>query len=624
MEMRLLTMLLGALTIATSVAAQSISLHIEPALGQSQFRIGEEIGLKLAFEMMNDTDAPPAGQPGWMIMLNGHDRSVLGFGRDRFVVTPEAGTRDPWSYRLHEGIAYSGPGGSRLSDKPLVLNIDLNQWARFERPGHYTVHALSHATGPQRQDVEVESNQIGIDIVAADPQWQQQELATDLAILNSTLSKIDSASFESRMNAARRLTYLDTPAAVREMVRWLGIADIQTAQILQDGLRSSQHGPETVAAMKELLRSPSEPVPPVFLRTLAALDKAIKEPQNALAEVVEQKQGSAKAISIKTLLDSMSAESVPATLRSEIAALFPQLPASQQSELLDYQWKKIDAPDMIPVLRQIYETAPQSRYPEDPLLASAVERLYELDTSRTRTLLLEEMTRPDPRLLYRTLAMLPDATLPELDATLLDHLQHNGGRPAEELIARYSTKSILGPVKDFYAKRDAEMRSRVTTNPNIAAPACEPPLVAYFLRIDPAWGETVLRQSLAERGYTMGRCWLGIIGQTAVYNSGPVWERVAIDALQDPAVPVKIDAVKSLAQYGSPTAKPAIFEAFRYWHEWWENRGEQNEESRRLEQAFVEATTRPKNWTPADADLATIRDLCLTAGCKSQVPQHQN
>jgi hypothetical protein len=619
--MRPLTMLLGALTIATSAAAQSFSLHIET--GQAQFRAGEAIGLKVVFEMTPYADAPSPSQPGWIVTLRGHDRSVLGFGSDRFVVTPEAGTRDPWSYRLHEGMAYSGPGGSGLRDKPLVLDIDLNQWVRFERPGHYTVHALSHVRGPQRQDVEVESNQIGIDIVAASPQWQEQELASDVAILNSTLSKIDSASFESRMTAARRLTYLDTPAAVREMARWLGLADIQTAQIMQDGLRSSQHSSEAIAAMREFLRSPSEPVPPIFLRMLA-LDKTIKEPQNALAEVVEQKQGAAKAISIKTLLDNVTAGNVPETLRSEIAALFPELPSSQQAELLDYQWKKIDAPEMIPVLRQIYESAPQSRYPENPLFASAVERLYELDTNRTRTLLLEEMKRPDPRLPYRTLAMLPDATLPELDATLLDHLQHNGGRPAEELIARYSTKSILVPVKDFYAKRDAEMRSRVTTNPNIAAPACEPPLVAYFLRVDPAWGEKRLRQSLTERGYTMGRCWLGIIGQTAVFNSGPVWERVAIDALQDPAVPVKIDAVKSLAQYGSPTAKPAIFDAFRYWHEWWENRGEQNEESHRLEQAFVEATTRPKNWTPADADLATIRDLCLTAGCKSQVPQHHN
>jgi hypothetical protein len=610
------------LTFATSAAAQSFSLHIETS--QSQFRIGEAIGLKAVFEMTQATDVPSPGHPGWMVMLGEHDRSVLGFGRDRFVVTPESGTRDPWTYRLREGMIYSGPGGAHLGDKPVVLDVDLNQWVRFERPGYYTVHAVFHALGPQRQDVDIESNQIGIDIVAADPHWQEQELANDVAILNSTLSKIDSASFESRMSAARRIAYLDTSAAVREMARRIGTADIQTAQVMQDGLRSSQHGPEAIAAIKELLRSPSELVPPIFLQTLAALEKAPQEPQSALAEVVEQKQGAAKAISIKTLLDNMSAESVPPKLRSEIAALFPELPTSQQSELLDYQWKKIEAPEMVPVLRQIYETAPQSRYPEDPLLASAVERLYELDTSRTRALLLEEMTRPDPRLPYRTLAMLPDATLPELDATLLDHLQHNGGRPAEELIARYATKSILGLVKDFYAKRDAEMRSRVTTNPNIAAPACEPPLVAYFLRVDPAWGEKVLRQSLAERSYTMGRCWLGIIGQTAVYYSGPVWERVAIDALQDPAVPVKIDAVKSLSRYGSPAAKPAIFEAFRYWHEWWENRGEQNDESLRLEQTFVEATTRPKNWTPADSDLTAIRDLCLTEGCKSQVPQHYN
>lgn len=617
-------MLLAVFAIATSAAAQTFSLHIETSPDQSQFRIGEVIGLNVIFEMTPASDAPPASQPGWMITLFGHDRSVLGFGRDRFVVTPETGTRDPWNYRLHEGITYSGPGGIHLGDKPIVLNIDLNQWVRLERPGHYMVHALFEAMGPQRQDVDIESNQIGIDIIAADPQWPAQELANDVAILNSTLSKIESQAFEARMSAARRIAYLDTPAAVREMARWLGTADIQTAQVLQDGLRSSQHGPEAIIAMKEVLRSPSEPVPPIFLRTLAALDKTSKELQSVLAEVVDQKQGAAKAISIKTLLDNMSAESVPPKLRSEIAALFPELPTSQQSELLSYHWKKIEAPEMVPVLRQIYEAAPQSRYPEDPLFASAVERLYELDTSRTRALLLEEMTLPDPRLPYRTLAMLPDATLPELDDTLLDHLQHNGGRPAEELIARYSTKSILGPVKDFYAKRDAEMRSRITTNPNIAAPACEPPLVAYFLRVDPASGEKVLRQLLADRSYTMGRCWLGIIGQTAFYYSGFVWERVAIDALQDPAVPVKIDAVKSLGQYGSPAAKSAIFDAFRYWHEWWENRGEQNDESLRLEQAFVEATTRPKNWTPADSDLTTIRDLCLTEGCKSQVPQHYN
>lgn len=192
------------------------------------------------------------------------------------------------------------------------------------------------------------------------------------------------------MSAARRITYLDTPAAVHEMARWLGMAETGIAYVLQDGLRSSRHGPEAIIAMRELLSSPSEPIPPIFLQTLAAVDKTTKEPQSALAAVVEQKQGAAKAISIKTLLDNMPAEGAPLKLRSEIATLFPELPASQQSELLNYQWKKIEGPEIAPVLLQIYETAPQARYPENPVLAAAVERVYELEPNRTRTLLLEE------------------------------------------------------------------------------------------------------------------------------------------------------------------------------------------------------------------------------------------
>jgi len=623
--MRLPAVVPGVLAIVASAAAQTVSAHIETLPGKSQFRMGEAIGLTVTFELNVAAQAPDPNKPGWQTAFFSQIRSVLGLFSDRFVVSPATGTRDPRNYRLNEGIAYSGPPpGTHLGDKPVILSPDLNQWVRFERPGQYTVFLRGHVTGPPNQDIEIESNPIGIDIIAAEPEWQAGELASDTAVLDATQSRTDNQSFEARMSAARRITYLDTPAAVREMAQRLGTADIQTAEILADGLRASQYGAVAVAAMKELLRSPAEPVSPILLRTLAALDKTVTDPRTALAEVIDRKQGTAKAVSIKTLLDNMPSEGVPSKLRSEIAALFQDLPVSQQSELLNYEWTKIASPEMVPVLRHIYETASQNRYPENPLLASAVEHLYELDTNRTRILLLDEMKRRDLRLPYSALSLLPDAAIPELDAILLDNLQHNGGRPVEELIARYSTNSILEPVKEFYRKRDAEMRSRVTTNPNIAAPACEPPLVAYFLRVEPAWGEQLFRQSLAERSYTMGRCWLGIIGQTAAYNSGPIWEKVAIDALQDPAVPVKIDAVKSLALYGSPDSRSAVFDAFRYWHEWWENRGEPSDEDRRLEQALAQATTQPKNWTPSDNDLATVRDLCMTAGCRSQVPQHLN
>jgi hypothetical protein len=612
--------------------------------------MGEAIGVKLTFEILPPDDSPP---DNWMVAITGRDRSVLALTRDRFPTSPEAGASDPLSYRFGEPIGYSGPGGMYLREKTTLAHLDLNQWVRFERPGHYGLRALFHATAfhataEQRQDVALESNEIGIEIVAADATWQAEQLRDDVAILNSVPERPDSRTFEARMDAARRISYLDTPGSVHEAGRLLGIMDVQVSQILQTWLLASQHRDEAVAAMKELLRAPNQPVTPVFLDTLAAFEAWQRVPRPAnpaadsdarrryearasiaeqlrgeLAGVIDKKQDSAKAISIKTLLDNMAPETVPAGLRSEMATLFPELPAGQQSELLDSQWKKIAGPEMVPALRRIYDTAPQTSYPPPPLLAIAVERLYELDPNRTRMLLLDEMSRPVPRLPFRTLAMLPDATLPALDQLLLGHLKDNG--EAEPLIARYATAQILEGVKTFYSKRDAAMRARTSANvPNIASPACEPPLVAYFLRVDPAWGEQALRESLAERGYPMGRCWMSILGQTAAYYAGPEWEKIAIAALQDPTVIVKADAVKALGQYGSESSAPAVWESFRYWHEWWKDRpAELNDENRRFEQVFLEATAHAKNRIARGGDLEKIRDLCITQECKARAEEYR-
>ena len=577
---------------AGSLSAQGVSLRIETETGVTQFRIGEAIGLKLTFEA-SSSDI-------WMVTITGRDRSVLGLERDAFPTSPAEGTSDPMRYRFGEPMAYSGPGGMFLHEKTTVAHVDLNQWVRFELPGYYRVHALFHARPAQfqdvNQDVTLDSNEIGIEIVAADAEWQKRQLREDVAVLNTVPVKPDNETFQTRMDAARRIWYLDTPDSVREAGRLLGTADVQVSQILQAGLQTSGRRDEAVAAMKQLLRSPAQAVTPVFLETLAALEawQRIPRPQNPgsdpdaqrryetradiagqlrteLAGVVEQKRDGAKAISMKTLLDNMPPEAAPATLRSEIAHLFLELPSGQQSELLGSQWEKIAGPEMIPVLQRIYDAAPETAGPARPIVAAAVERLYELDPVQGRALLLDEMRRPVPRLPFGTLAILPDATLPEMDQLLAEHLEHNVG--TEELIARYATPGILERVKAFYAKRDAMMRARTSANvPNIASPACEPPLVAYFLRADPAWGERVLRELLAERSYPGGRCWMGILGQTASYYVSPEWEKLAVLALQDQTVTVKADAVKALGQHGSAASEAAVWDAFRYWQGWWKDK----------------------------------------------------
>jgi hypothetical protein len=594
-------MLLTALLPAGILNAQDLSLRIETETGRTQFRMGEAIGLKLTFET-----SPPGI---WMVAITGRDRSVLGLGRDRFPVSPAAGTSDPLSYRLGQPVTYSGPGGMYLHERTTIARADLNQWVRFERPGTYRVQALFYATNRRGENAGADSNEIEVEIVEADVRWQAEQLRLDVALLNSAPEKMDSQTFEARMDAARRIWYLDTPDSIRAAARLLGTADVQVSQILLTGLRGSRYRDEAASAMTQLLRSPDQPVTPVFLDTLAALrPSGAAQLRSDLARAIGQKQGSAKAISIKTLLDNLNPETVPAKLRSEISGLFAELPAGQQSDLLNSQWKKIAGPEMIPALRRIYDTAPQTDSPWPPLVWTAVERLYELDPDRTRVLLLEDMSRPSPRLPYRTLAILPDATLPAMDRILLENLEHNLG--TEELIGRYATSGILEQVKTFYAKRDAAMR-------------CEPPLVAYFLRVDPAWGERILSETLAERSYPMGRCWMSIVGKTASYYVSPEWEKVAIKALQDPAVAVKTDAVGALGRYGSAASSAAVWESFRYWHDWWKARpAALNEENRRLEQVYLEATAHAGTRVIEDNDpeniLENLRDLCITQECGAE------
>ena len=163
---------------AGSLSAQGVSLRIETETGVTQFRIGEAIGLKLTFE----TSSPDI----WMVTITGRDRSVLGLERDGFPTSPAEGTSDPMRYRFGEPLAYSGPGGMFLHEKTTVAHVDLNQWVRFERPGYYRVHALFHARPAQLQDlnqyVTLDSNEIGIGIVAADAEWQKRQLREDVAV----------------------------------------------------------------------------------------------------------------------------------------------------------------------------------------------------------------------------------------------------------------------------------------------------------------------------------------------------------------------------------------------------------------------------------------------------------
>lgn len=76
------------------------------------------------------------------------DRPLYGtpflFGREEFLVSPKEGTSDPLGVR--KSVGGSEIAGVVVLGKPWSMDVDLNQWVRFERPGRYRVRALVHVS----------------------------------------------------------------------------------------------------------------------------------------------------------------------------------------------------------------------------------------------------------------------------------------------------------------------------------------------------------------------------------------------------------------------------------------------------------------------------------------------
>ncbi len=631
--------------LAGSALAQTpaVSLRIETASGRRQFKMGEAIGLKLTFDN--------ASADTWNVSgVQGGGRSVLGF-EDRFLVSPKEGTTDPRAFLLGQPmiIEYLGQGGTRVGSEPVAMNVDLNDWVRFDRPGWYRVSALLHAGAGLQPEVAVNSNEIELDIVPASEEWRAEQLRQAVAALEAPAGR-DQQAVGARESATRALGYLDTRESLREAARLLGTADAETVERLRSVLEDSPDQAGAIAAMNQSLRSPDQAVTPIFINTFALMtarqqfpfpgdpgagdpdgEKRIeavgvdeKQLRSELAAVIAEKRGKAKAISLDTVLGGLRSGSVTDDQRAQLAAVFMELPREQQNEVLGWQWNTIAGPAMIPVLRQIYENL--SKDPENSLAPAAVQRLYELDPAGTRPLILNEIKRETPRLPPATLAILDDATLPGMDRVLLGNLQHGAWQDdgVAELIARYATADILDGVKAWYEKQNATRRMRASRDISDVAPdSCQPALIGYFLRVDPAWGERALRGVLNDReAFPRSECWTGIVGKTAKYNAGPAWEKVAIEALADTVAGVFADPVEALGEYGSAAAQQAVMDAFLAWHDRWKDRPAELVSEGPFEQIFFQALVRGRNWIANGEELEKIRGLCITAGCQSEAEEY--
>ncbi|PYR56393.1 MAG: hypothetical protein DMF85_16730 [Acidobacteria bacterium] len=599
-----------------------VTLTLRIAGDRTRFRPGEMIPIQLEFT------SPIAKR---FVVDNAiYDRS----GRltiDEFSLEPNERVSDPLLDYFGSGAGFIG-GGLRgmpvLGDKPATIDLELNDWFRLDEPGAYRLSTRSRRviddTQPSRTEITVESNEVTFEILPRDPAWEAQQLAAAVGVL-------DGKSGNQRQ-ACRTLRFLGTDAAVDEMVKRYDDNASGCGFEYMTGLFSASHRDYVVRRMEAGLGASDQPVTRNYLRTLAVLS-AYKdhpelrpaqtrqtkgrmppsrdlEPLSELTAAAEAKYAAivaaalpgktaqARAIILAERLDSSARhDTAPAGSdddRKQIAASFSALSADRQITLLQYEWRRIEGPAMLPLLRAIVSNASTADQIRNPLAGVSL----------------------------KTLGALPDRELPELDDVLAANLDGDR-RPFEiraELLQRYASPAVAPRVLARYGN-------------DIGRLACRPQaaLLAYFTRADEKTGATLLDRALASRAQT--GCFRRAIRDVATYHMGAAVEAAAVAHLDDPDPEVVASAAETLGRFGSAKAVSPLRARLERFHDEWRDRGAELRFSYvRLEarsqagQAMVElsllqALAKGRAWLSERAALADLRALCVTDNCRQHADQ---
>ena len=239
---------------------EAASLTIHFASGTSAFHAGEVIPIELSF-----TASPEA----YDLDTRNYDRSGR-LNMEQFHVAPPG--RDPLANYYDNGVFMGGGlGGSRvLSSEPQVMEEDLNEWVALDDPGHYTLYVTTGRVsrrGPTKDEpLQLRSNSLEFDVIAASPEWQEQTLAAAVSVLDSAASTDD-----EKREAIRTLRFLDSPGSIRELARQMGNLPAGRRFDCIGGHAGSRHQDQVVQELERQMNAPDTAITGDYLYTLTKL-----------------------------------------------------------------------------------------------------------------------------------------------------------------------------------------------------------------------------------------------------------------------------------------------------------------------------------------------------------------
>jgi hypothetical protein len=568
--------------------------------------------------------------------------------------------------------AFSGSGISSEGDltaKPYVQHLELNEWLRFRKPGHYSLTITSQTISRIKGAVEggglerltLESNSEGFEILPVDPAWNASELAEIERLVQQSQDP------QERYPALRRLGMLDTPESVQRLMEiyLLGGPQADYSGYANRGLNESAHADLIIGLLEASLSDPTRNPQGKGADLLAEFQvrKELgmlphrpedEEGQKEWQKKLEERNDSynryfAKANSL--LLASMKKRSGPervgalyeawsnaerqnagkaeapeslTALREEVLNLAKELSPQQQLQFAISEWANLPHEQLKPMV----ESVANNRGEDAVYLRNQGYELWCRDwLKECSAAIVADFMQPGSRIDQHGILMVQESEHPELDSLLTDALKKkDSNTPLDSqaevrlaaMVLRAGSRN-LRPAVDSYLQRFA----------NYQGYGCEAEgyLIGYLFRFDT---KEAAKRTLQELYKEKGQCGVDVLMTLNRVGYTDELGAVATTALDSPN-PVSVGtAVLFLGAHGAASAEKELQKRLAALRESWRGRAAdlsvaetsstQNEtaaQAARLEQYLVSALVRGASWKITDEARQELRTGCMTEKCRS-------
>ena len=526
--------------------------------------------------------------------------------------------------------------------------------------------ALSRTFGYADPPQYAVTSPVEFDVIPSSGLWIQQTIAGAIA----TLKNADPQAYESRRTASEQLRFLGTSDAWRagatllpldETTMLQGLAASNQPAWVCNLLQARMSAPDqsvssgyfsTMVQVCTQVQVPPPPLPVTPMRPvqaviattppvatavtqrspemLAYLEKAgtyrdalVKRSAAALAASLPQKQPEPLAAAFSTLLDQIQqsrnarppqpAPEWAGGLTREFVRSANRLSGPLHDQLLNYFASTFHSPELIPLLESVLDGWKPGHYYEAP--RGALISLYRIDRPRAQARIIKELLQPSTRLDTSLLNLLPASAVPPMDDDLIEALaraQRPGGWNSQLVmaaLAKYGTPEAAARLKAIYESQQQK---------------CQPELMAYFVRTEPDYADRVFHSHSWDMQVDPPQCTVGYFQRTAPLAMGPGLEGYMAAYLMHANVRVKTVTAQMLGLYGSKSAAEPLWNAFRYFHEYWKDKRAElppNGEGAQLEVALRNAIARGHNWLANAADLHQMESVCISEQCMYETQQ---